>query len=85
MARDFDAGYDGTMVMLNRARADLRMRVIGPKNIAVGQGQVFDYFDELRKVLNQRGRRYFLLIHIWTLSLLHGICRMCIPMPQYDC
>jgi len=59
MARDFDTGYDGTMVMLNRARADLRMRVIGPKNIAVDQGQVFEYFDELRKVIEPARQEIF--------------------------
>ena len=45
------SGYQGMLLTLHTARADLRMRVLGPKNIAIGQGQVFDYFDELRKAI----------------------------------
>jgi hypothetical protein len=34
---------------LNQARSDLRLNTLGPVNVAVGQGLVFDYFDEIRK------------------------------------
>jgi hypothetical protein len=36
--------------LLNQARADLRMEV-GPLSVVLDKGQVFDYFDELRKVI----------------------------------
>jgi hypothetical protein len=36
--------------LLHQARADLRMEV-GPLSVVVEKGQVFDYFDELRKVI----------------------------------
>jgi hypothetical protein len=36
--------------LLQQARADLRMDV-GPLSVVVSQGQVFDYFDEIRKVV----------------------------------
>jgi len=38
-------------VMIHQAQNDLRMRTSGPMNIAVGQGRVFEYFDELRKTI----------------------------------
>jgi hypothetical protein len=41
----------GIIVMLNEARSDLRLRTLGPTEIAFGQGGVFDYFDEVRKVI----------------------------------
>jgi len=36
--------------LLHQARADLRME-IGPLSVVIDKGQVFDYFDELRKVI----------------------------------
>ena len=39
------------LTMLNEARYDLRMRTVGPINVVVAQGYVFDYFDEIRKVI----------------------------------
>ena len=36
--------------LLHQARADLRMD-IGPLSVVIDKGQVFDYFDELRKVI----------------------------------
>jgi hypothetical protein len=43
-------GFSMLIVLLNQARADLRMEV-GPLSVVVQQGQVFDYFDEVRKVI----------------------------------
>ncbi len=41
-----------TMVrLLHQAQNDLRMKTVGPVNVAVGQGQVFAYMDTLRKLL----------------------------------
>jgi hypothetical protein len=51
MAYDAHQGYIGLMVLLEEARADLRITTIGPINTAIGQGYVFDYFDEIRKVI----------------------------------
>ena len=38
-------------ITLHQARNDLRMSTFGPTNIAIKQGGVFDYFDEIRKVI----------------------------------
>lgn len=48
-----DAGHaiSGILTMLQQARHDLRLRTIGPLAVAISQGAVFDYFDELRKVI----------------------------------
>jgi hypothetical protein len=43
-------GISKLLGLLHQARADLRMEV-GPLTVVVAQGQVFDYFDEVRKVI----------------------------------
>ena len=51
--RAIDAGQavSGIMTMLHQVRHDLRLKTVGPLSVAVAQGAVFDYFDELRKVI----------------------------------
>jgi hypothetical protein len=51
LARPSHEGWRQMLVMLHQARNDLRMRTIGPINIAITKGHVFDYFDEVRKVI----------------------------------
>ncbi len=50
-ASRFDKGLTDIRVTLNQARHDLRMKTVGPTNVVVDQGRVFDYFDEIRKVV----------------------------------
>lgn len=38
--------------MLHEARHDLRMKTVGPVSIALAQGTVFDYFEEIRKIIS---------------------------------
>jgi len=45
------AGYREIMIALHMAQHELKMRTVGPTNIAVSQGAVFDYFDEIRKAI----------------------------------
>jgi hypothetical protein len=44
-------GHIQLMVLLEQARSNLRFHTIGPVNSAIGQGEVFDYFDEIRKII----------------------------------
>ena len=44
--------------LLHQARADLRMDV-GPLSVVIDKGQVFDYFDELRKVIEPARKDLF--------------------------
>ena len=44
-------GWEEILILLHQARYNLRMKTIGPVNTAIGQGAVFDYFDELRKLI----------------------------------
>jgi hypothetical protein len=44
-------GYQTLLVLLHQAQHYYRMRTVGPLNVAIGSGQVFEYFDELRKIL----------------------------------
>ncbi len=48
---DYHEASTGLIVMLNQARADLMMKTRGPLNVAVSSSMVFDYFDEIRKVI----------------------------------
>lgn len=50
-ARDAQEGLRKMLTLLHQARHDLRMKTIGPVNAALGHGQVFDYFDEIRKII----------------------------------
>lgn len=50
-AHEADQGIRGLLTMLHMARHDLRLKTVGPLTIAIGQGGVFDYFDEVRKVI----------------------------------
>jgi hypothetical protein len=51
MAIQSEKGFLGLMSLLHEARSDLRMRTLGPTNVAIGQGLIFDYFDEVRKLV----------------------------------
>jgi len=44
-------GFNQLVTLLHQARHDLRMQTLGPVNLAVLQGMVFDYFDEIRKII----------------------------------
>lgn len=46
-------GYREVMVLLNQAQHDLRMKTSGPLTVPISQGRVFEYFDELRKIIEQ--------------------------------
>ena len=41
----------GIFTALHEARHDLRLSTVGPLSVAVKHGAVFDYFDEVRKVI----------------------------------
>jgi hypothetical protein len=46
-------GLSTVLTFLHQARHDLRMKTLGPVNVAMGQGAVFDYFDEVRKIIEE--------------------------------
>jgi hypothetical protein len=48
---DSTSAFREMLTMLHQAQNDLRMKTAGPLSIAVGQGMVFAYFDEIRKTL----------------------------------
>ena len=37
--------------LLNQAQHDLRMETVGPTTVAIPQKRVFEYFDEIRKII----------------------------------
>jgi hypothetical protein len=50
-AIDVSKGAVNLIVLLRQAQSDLRLKTIGPVNKAISQGDVFYYFDELRKII----------------------------------
>ncbi len=51
MSRSVDQGFLGALTMLHEASHELRLRTVGPLTTAIAQGSMFDYFDEVRKVI----------------------------------
>jgi hypothetical protein len=43
----------GILTLLHRARHHLRLKAIGPLTVAIDKGGVFDYFDEVRKLIEE--------------------------------
>ncbi len=48
---DFNGTRRNILVQLYQALSDLRFRTTGPLSVGVDSGRVFDYFDELRKLI----------------------------------
>ena len=46
-----NSGYRRVVALLHEARHNLRMETVGPLSIPVAHGHVFDYFDEVRKLV----------------------------------
>lgn len=46
------SGLGKIKTLLHEARHDLQMKTAGPVSVAVQKGMVFDYFDEIRKVVS---------------------------------
>jgi hypothetical protein len=47
----YSDGYRKTLTIIHQAIHELRMKTVGPLSIAIGTGGVFNYFDEIRKIL----------------------------------
>ena len=46
-----ESAMQRVLSILHEARHDLRLNTVGPLSVAVDKGGVFDYFDEVRKVM----------------------------------
>ena len=49
----------GIFTVLHEARHDLRLTSVGPLSVALQHGAVFDYFDEVRKVIGSAQKELF--------------------------
>ncbi len=54
-------GYAQVMMLLHQARHDLRMKTVGPVSVAVGSGGVFEYFDEMRRIIETASNDIFFI------------------------
>lgn len=50
-ARETAHGFTKLLTLLHQAQNDLRLETLGPVNIAVPRKMVFEYFDEIRKII----------------------------------
>lgn len=48
---DFSATRRNVLVQLHQAQSDLRLRTSGSLSVGIDSGRVFDYFDEVRKLI----------------------------------
>ena len=46
-------GHRTVMMLLHEAQRDLRLKTVGPLNVAIDKGRVFDYFEELKEIIKQ--------------------------------
>lgn len=51
--RVFEDGKARIIMLLRQAHNDLRLKTIGPINVAIGQGHVFDYMDTMRAIIGE--------------------------------
>ena len=50
-ARETGYGFTKLLTLLHQAQNDLRLETLGPANTAVPHKMVFEYFDEIRKII----------------------------------
>lgn len=50
-AYDYTTLRQSLLVLLHQAQSDLRLRTTGPLSVAIQTGSVFEYFDEIRKLI----------------------------------
>ena len=60
-ATGVNRGYANIQITLHQARHDLRMLLDPQTNIAVEQGRVFEYFDEIRKIIELATEEVFFI------------------------
>jgi hypothetical protein len=60
-ASDAGIALNSMLTLLHQARHDLRMQTVGPMNMAVAHGMVFDYFDEIRKMIELSKQELFFI------------------------
>lgn len=49
--RETGYGFTKLLTLLHQAQNDLRLETVGPVNVAVPHKMVFEYFDEIRKII----------------------------------
>ena len=50
-ARETGYGFTRLLTLLHQAQNDLRLEIMGPVNVAVPHKMVFEYFEEIRKII----------------------------------
>jgi hypothetical protein len=71
------------LLMLQEMRGTLLLQTRGPLSMVVGAGMVFDYFDEVRKIIEPA--RLDLFFHIWTPTSCRDACRTLHRESQFGC
>lgn len=50
-SHEANRGFRQLMILLRQAQHDLQMETLGPISVAVPRGNVYEYFDEIRKII----------------------------------
>jgi hypothetical protein len=50
-ARETAHGFTKLLTLLHQAQNDLRLETLGPSSVAIAHKMVFEYFDEIRKII----------------------------------
>jgi hypothetical protein len=56
---EFREGIGDVNLLLHQARSDLRMETVDQTDVVVGHRMVFDYFDEVRKIIESARKDLF--------------------------
>jgi hypothetical protein len=64
-------GYRRILTLLNEARHALRMETVGPLSVPIAHGQVFDYFDEVRRIIELAKQDLLFETHTSTRNSYH--------------
>ena len=56
-----------------------RLKTLGPINIAIGQGLTFDYFDDVRKIIEPARSDLFFIDRYLEAEFVSQICAPCRP------
>lgn len=53
MSNESWRGKTALRILLNQIRHSMRMQTVGPLSVAVDKGMIFDYFDALKKIIEE--------------------------------
>jgi len=78
-------GYREIMMLLYEAQWDLQLKTVGPLNVAIEKGRVFDYFEELKDIIKQATADLFVVDAYLGDEFISDTCRMSKAVSRSAC